>query len=61
MKNNSNIFVAGGRGMVGSSIIRNLSIGGYKNIISPTSDELDLRDQQATSFFLGIIKLIMFF
>ena len=57
MKNNSNIFVAGGRGMVGSSIIRNLSIGGYKNIISPTSDELDLRDQQATSCFFRNNKI----
>ncbi|GGH14109.1 GDP-L-fucose synthase [Pedobacter zeae] len=38
--------------MVGSAIYRKLQKEGYKNIITKTSDELDLRNQQAvTDFF----------
>ena len=38
------IFIAGGSGMVGSAIIRKLNILGFKNLISPNSSELDLKD-----------------
>ena len=38
------IFIAGGSGMVGSAIIRKLNSLGYKNLISPNSSELDLKD-----------------
>ena len=47
------IFVAGHKGMVGSSIVRNLRLTGYKNIITSSRDDLDLRDQnQVKKWFL---------
>jgi len=49
---NAKIYVAGHRGMVGSAIHRKLVNEGYTNVITKTSSELDLRDQQAvTAFF----------
>ncbi|MBB4109764.1 MULTISPECIES: GDP-L-fucose synthase [Pedobacter] len=52
MEKEAKIYVAGHRGMVGSAIYRKLQKEGYKNIITKTSDELDLRNQQAvTDFF----------
>lgn len=39
------VFVAGHSGLVGSSIVRLLQKKGYKNIITRSSAELDLRDQ----------------
>jgi len=53
MELNSSIYVAGHRGMVGSSIIRKLTSKGFKNIITRTSKELDLRRQiEVEKFFL---------
>jgi len=51
MQKNSKIYVAGHKGLVGSAIIRNLIAAGYSNIIVRTSDELDLRNQQAVADF----------
>ncbi len=52
MEKNAKIYVAGHRGMVGSAIYRKLIATGYTNVITRTSSELDLRDQQAvTGFF----------
>jgi GDP-L-fucose synthase len=52
MNNDSKIYVAGHRGMVGSAIVRLLEKKGYTNIITRTSKELDLRDQlQVRDFF----------
>jgi GDP-L-fucose synthase len=52
MEINSRIYVAGARGMVGSAIVRRLQQEGYKNIITPSSDTLDLRSQlQVSEFF----------
>jgi len=45
---NARIFVAGGRGMVGSAIVRALRAKGYTNILAPSSKELDLSSQQQT-------------
>lgn len=45
------IYVAGHRGMVGSAIVRRLEKAGFKNIVTRTSSELDLRNQQATATF----------
>ena len=39
------IYVAGHRGMVGSAILRKLEAGGFTNILTFTSSELDLRKQ----------------
>ena len=46
------IYVAGHRGMVGSAIIRALRDRGYQNLMTRTSSELDLRDQQAVHTFI---------
>jgi GDP-L-fucose synthase len=52
MNINSKIYIAGHRGMVGSSIVRNLLEKGYKNIITRTSEELDLtRQADVENFF----------
>jgi GDP-L-fucose synthase len=45
------IFVAGHRGMVGSAIVRLLQQQGYANIITRSSKELDLRNQQQVNQF----------
>ena len=44
MKKNSKIFVAGGTGLVGSAIIKNLLEKGYKNIISNFHKRKNLLD-----------------
>lgn len=51
MEKNAKIYVAGHRGMVGSSIVRKLRKEGFENIITRTSSELDLRNQQSTNAF----------
>jgi GDP-L-fucose synthase len=51
MNKNTKIYIAGHRGMVGSSIWRNLESKGYTNLIGRTSSELDLRNQQAVNDF----------
>ena len=40
------IFIAGGRGMVGSAIKRKLKFFGYKNLLSPSRKEIDLTNHQ---------------
>ncbi len=52
MKKNSKIYIAGHRGMVGSSLFKLLESKGYTNLLVKTSDELDLRNQnQVKKFF----------
>ncbi len=51
MTADSPIYVAGHKGLVGSAIIRKLQSQGYKNIITRTMEELDLRDQRAVNAF----------
>ena len=48
---NQKIYVAGHRGMVGSSIVRNLQAKGFNNIVTRTHAEMDLTDQQAVKTF----------
>lgn len=56
MQTDSKIFIAGHRGMVGSAIFRNLKGKGFNNIITRTSAELDLRNQQAVNDFFTAEK-----
>jgi GDP-L-fucose synthase len=51
MNKNSRIYVAGHKGMVGSAILRRLQREGYSNLVTRTSAELDLKDQQAVVRF----------
>lgn len=46
------IYIAGHKGMVGSSIWRHLEQKGYSNLIGVSSQELDLRNQAAVNQFL---------
>ena len=48
---NQKIYVAGHRGMVGSSIVRNLQAQGFSNIVTRTHAELDLTNQAAVQQF----------
>jgi GDP-L-fucose synthase len=50
------IYVAGHRGMVGSAIVRKLSKEGFSNIVTKTSSELDLRNQQGVNDFFETEK-----
>ncbi len=56
MDNQAKIYIAGHRGMVGSAIERRLRQDGYDNIITKTSKELDLRNQQAVNIFFETEK-----
>ena len=51
MVKTSKIYIAGHRGMVGSAIYRRLKKEGVENFVFRTSDELDLRNQQAVADF----------
>jgi GDP-L-fucose synthase len=52
MNKQEKIYVAGHRGMVGSSIVRHLQSQGYSNIVTRTHAELDLTNQsQVREFF----------
>ena len=47
------IFVAGGRGMVGSALVRRLESQGFSNLLVPTRPKLDLRDESAVAKFFA--------
>lgn len=51
MNRNAKVYVAGHRGMVGSAIYRKLEKEGFNNLIVKTSNELDLRKQDAVADF----------
>lgn len=51
MEKGARIYIAGHRGMVGSAIRRKLEKEGFKNIITRTSEILDLRNQQQVADF----------
>ena len=52
----SKIYVAGHRGMVGSSILRRLHHLGFTNIITKTKSELDLTNQLSVVEFFNHYK-----
>ena len=54
MHQQSKIYVAGHRGLVGSGLLRALEAQGFGNIIVRTSQELDLRDQKAVADFFDL-------
>lgn len=53
MNKQDKIYIAGHRGMVGSAILRKLTAEGFFNIVTRTSAELDLRNQQAVADFFA--------
>ena len=56
MNKDSRCYVAGHRGMVGGAIVRELEKRGYTNILTRTSSELDLKNQQAVADFFAAEK-----
>ncbi|KAA9332263.1 GDP-L-fucose synthase [Hymenobacter busanensis] len=53
---NAKIYVAGHRGMVGSALVRRLRRAGYQNLVTRTTQELDLRNQAAVAEFFATEK-----
>ncbi|MFP5245212.1 MAG: NAD-dependent epimerase/dehydratase family protein, partial [Thermoanaerobaculia bacterium] len=51
MNENSRIYIAGHRGLVGSAIVRRLERDGHTNLVTRTRAELDLLDQRAVHEF----------
>lgn len=52
----SKIYIAGHRGMVGSSLVRLFKKKNFQNIITKTRKQLDLTDQKKTYKFLNLTK-----
>ena len=53
MQKDDPIYIAGHRGLVGSAIVRELQRLGYSNIVTRSSQQLDLRDAPAVKAFLA--------
>ena len=53
MNRQDKIYIAGHRGMVGSALMRKLATEGFQNIVTRTSAELDLRNQQQVNDFFA--------
>jgi GDP-L-fucose synthase len=51
MTRSSRIFVAGHRGLVGSAVLRRLEADGFRNVLTATREQLDLRDQAAVNYW----------
>lgn len=50
------IYIAGHKGMVGSSIVRRLTVNGFRNLAVIDSDKLDLRDYDAVYNYFNEIR-----
>ena len=57
LKKNSRIFIAGHKGLVGSSLIRRMNFYGYNNIIVRSKKQLDLRNQNKVNIFFKKNKI----
>ncbi len=53
MDQNSKIYIAGHRGLVGSALMRNLRGRGYDNLLTRAHAELDLTDQASVEAFFA--------
>ena len=56
LKKDSRIYIAGHKGLVGSSVLKLLKKKGYKNLLFKESKNLDLRKQEDTFNYLRKIK-----
>ena len=57
LNKNNTIFIAGHKGLVGSSVLRRLEFNGYKNIIVKTRKQLDLKNQNKVKIFFKKNKI----
>ena len=53
MQNSEPIFIAGHRGLAGGAILRELQQAGYKNLLTQTRGEVDLRERDAVRRFFA--------
>lgn len=53
MHSNAKIYIAGHTGLVGSALLRCLNAAGYHNLITRSSNQLDLRNQAAVDDFFA--------
>jgi GDP-L-fucose synthase len=53
MNKNASVFVAGGRGLVGSAICRALAARGFERVLAPPRSEVELRDRGAVDRFFA--------
>jgi GDP-L-fucose synthase len=53
MQQDSRIYVAGARGLVGGAILRHLQAAGYGQLLAPSRRELDLMDRMAVERFFA--------
>ncbi len=51
MDRDARIYVAGHGGLVGGAVVRRLLDLGYRNIVTATREQLDLRDQMAVNYW----------
>jgi GDP-L-fucose synthase len=51
LREDSPIYVAGHRGLVGSAVVRRLRDEGFTDILTATREQLDLRDQAAVNYW----------
>jgi GDP-L-fucose synthase len=56
MLQDSTIFVAGHRGLVGSAIVRRLQRGGCNKLLLAGRDQLDLRSRDSVEAFFAANK-----
>lgn len=56
MNKTDKIYVSGHTGLVGSAVMRKLISEGYTNLVTISSKDLDLRNQQAVNMFFAITK-----
>jgi len=57
MNKNSKIFIAGHNGLVGSAVFRNLKKHGYKNLITISKKNLDLKNSKKVDLFFKKKKI----
>jgi GDP-L-fucose synthase len=53
MNRDAAIFVAGARGLVGSAIVRRLRAAGFRNLLIPAREDLDLTSQESVARFFS--------
>ena len=53
MEKSDKIFVAGHRGLVGSALVRNLEVGGFRNLLKRDRAQLDLSNDAAVMEFFA--------
>ena len=52
LNKDSKVYIAGHNGMVGSACLRKLTDSGYTNILTKSSSDLDLIDQNQVRSFI---------